>query len=96
MRKGIEDAKNQSASIRRDLEVYEQNKKKEAEKPEDKTPPGEKPYVNPLNKLTEEDWKQAMQEGLERSAIQSEIIREDIEIFRQNKEKGKEKEKEKK
>ncbi len=43
--------------------------------------PKDKPYVNPINLLTPEQWKEAMRKGLEDSANQSAIIRQDITIY---------------
>jgi hypothetical protein len=40
-----------------------------------------KPYVNPLNRLTEEQWKDAMMKGIEDSKAQSASIRRDITIY---------------
>ncbi len=48
----------------------------------EKTPQAEeKPYVNPLNLLTPEQWKEAMRKGLEDSRNQSASIRRDITIY---------------
>jgi hypothetical protein len=41
----------------------------------------EEPYVNPLNRLTEEQWKDAMIKGIEDSKAQSASIRRDITIY---------------
>lgn len=47
-----------------------------------KPPDAEKePYVNPLNRLTEEQWKAAMMKGIEDSKAQSASIRRDITIY---------------
>ena len=52
----------------------------EEKKPESSTPPAKKPYVNPLNKLTEEDWREAMRKGIEQSDSQAASLREEMEI----------------
>ncbi len=41
----------------------------------------EKPYVNPINLLTPEQWREAMRKGLEDSKNQSASIRRDITIY---------------
>ena len=51
----------------------------EEKKPEDSAPPAKKPYVNPLNKLTEEDWRDAMRKGIEQSDSQAASLREEME-----------------
>jgi hypothetical protein len=51
----------------------------------DKPPPKKKPYVDPINNLTQEQWERAMRRGQEDSADQSASLRRDLEIYEQNK-----------
>jgi hypothetical protein len=50
-----------------------------------------KPYVDPINNLTREQWEEAMRKGIEDSEAQAASERRDLEIYRKNKDKEKEK-----
>jgi hypothetical protein len=57
---------------------------KESAKDQGRSKPPEaekKPYVSPLNRLTEEDWKDAMMKGIEQSNSQSATIRSSITAY---------------
>jgi hypothetical protein len=56
-------------------------------KPENATE--KKPYVDPINNLTQEQWEDAMRKGIEDSDAQAASERRDLEIYRKNKEKEK-------
>jgi hypothetical protein len=56
-------------------------------KPEDTTE--KKPYVNPINNLTQEQWEKAMRKGIEDSDAQAASEQRDLEIYRKNKEEEK-------
>jgi hypothetical protein len=57
-------------------------------KPENTTE--KKPYVDPINNLTQEQWERAMRRGIEDSDAQAASERRDLEIYRKNKDKEKE------
>jgi len=50
---------------------------------------GKKPYVDPINNLTQEQWERAMRKGIEDSNNQDASERRDLEIYRKNKDKEK-------
>ena len=48
-----------------------------------------KPYVNPINNLTQEQWEEAMRKRIEDSDAQAASERRALEIYRKNKDKEK-------